>query len=102
MWSRERAVYSVSMFHVFQAGTITTATFSLMMTLSQTNCKDSIQGTHYSTLATCEVLGKLAFAAIAGSLLDIMGVTHTYLLFVIFAFATVPLVKSAPSHVAQD
>ena len=59
---------------LFQAGTITTATFSLMMSLSQKSCHSSIQGTHYSTLATCEVLGKLLFAAVAGRLLDTWGV----------------------------
>ena len=39
-------------------GAITTATFTVMMRLSQT-APSTLQGTHYTVLATCEVFGKL-------------------------------------------
>ena len=72
-----------------------------MMSVSQKNCAVDIQGSHYSTLATCEVLGKLAFAAVAGRLLDTVGVQQTYFMFVLFAFATIPFIKSAPPNIAS-
>jgi len=86
---------------LFCAGTITTATFSLMMSLSQNACRNAIQGTHYSTLATTEVLGKLAFATVAGYFLDTIGMEATFFLFVIFAFLTVPFIYFCPRHVAS-
>jgi hypothetical protein len=43
---------------LFESGAITTATFTLMMRLSQT-APSALQGTHYTVLATCEVFGKL-------------------------------------------
>ena len=73
-WALLHTGFALQCMVLFQAGTITTATFSLMMSLSQKSCHSSIQGTHYSTLATCEVLGKLLFAAVAGRLLDTWGV----------------------------
>ena len=79
----------------FCAGIITTATFTSMMRLSQT-ADTEIQTSHYSLLATAEVLGKLMFASIAGCLIDLLGIGSVFVLFVIFAFLTVPLLWARP------
>ena len=79
----------------FCAGIITTATFTSMMRLSQT-ADTEIQTSHYSLLATAEVLGKLMFASIAGCLIDMLGIGSVFVLFVIFAFLTVPLLWARP------
>ena len=52
-----RALKKITLIFFFQ-GAITTATFTVMMRLSQT-APSSLQGTHYTVLATCEVFGKL-------------------------------------------
>ena len=83
---------------LFCAGVITTAVFTLMMRLSQA-APEASKGTHYTTLATFEVLGKLAFAAISGYLIDTFGLEALYLLFVVFAFLTVPFILSAPEEI---
>ena len=81
---------------MFCAGTLTSAVFTLMMRLSQT-APETLKGTHYTTLATFEVLGKLTFAAISGYLIDNLGLQTVYLLFVVFGFVTVPLIMKAPA-----
>ena len=86
---------------MFCAGVLTTTVFTLMMRLSQT-APEAIKGTHYTTLATFEVLGKLVFAAISGYLIDTFGLEALYLLFVIFAFMTVPFVMSAPAVIINS
>ena len=75
------------------AGGITTATFTMMMTLSQ-KVYESFQGTHYSILATCEVLGKLIFAAFAGWLTDYIGLQTVFLLFSILAIIVIPFIRT--------
>jgi len=80
----------------FCAGMLTTACFTAMMSLSQAAPED-IQSSHYSFLATMEVLGKLIFATISGSLIDSFGVDSVYLLFAFFSVLTVPLVWAMPS-----
>jgi sugar phosphate permease len=80
------------------AGAVTTATFTLMMRLSQT-APDKIRGTHYSLLATSEVLGKLMFAALAGWLLDIAGLPIMFVVFTLLAFLVIPFIQSAPPSV---
>ena len=81
---------------MFCAGTLTSAVFTLMMRLSQT-APETLKGTHYTTLATFEVLGKLTFAAISGYLIDNLGLQSIYLLFVLLGFVTVPLIIKAPA-----
>ena len=87
---------------LFCAGAMTTATFSLMMSLSQRTCRDAIRGTHYTTLATFEVLGKLVFAFVSGYLLDSIGFEPIYFLFVATAFLTVPFIKTAPASIPAN
>ena len=79
----------------FCAGMITTATFTTMMRISQT-AETEVQSTHYSLLATMEVLGKLMFASVAGWLIDMFGLEAVFQLFVIFAVMTVPILWLRP------
>jgi len=79
----------------FCAGVITTATFTTMMRISQT-AETEIQTSHYSLLATMEVLGKLMFASIAGWLIDVFGLGSVFVLFVMFSVLTVPLLWLRP------
>uniref|UniRef100_A0A8C2GUB8 Major facilitator superfamily domain-containing protein 3 n=1 Tax=Cyprinus carpio TaxID=7962 RepID=A0A8C2GUB8_CYPCA len=77
------AVLSLSLQH-FIAGLITTLTFTTMMNCTQ-RAEESIQATHYSFLATLEVLGKLSFSALAGGMVDTVGFP---IAFVVFLFLT--------------
>ena len=80
---------------LFCVGVLTSTVFTLMMHLSQT-APEEIKGTHYTTLATFEVLGKLSFAAISGYIIDTFGMDNLYLLFVVLAFMTIPFFMNAP------
>ncbi|KAF4113403.1 major facilitator superfamily domain-containing protein 3 isoform X1 [Onychostoma macrolepis] len=73
------AVLSLSLQH-FIAGLITTLTFTTMMNCTQ-RAEESIQATHYSFLATMEVLGKLSFSALAGGMVDTVGFPIAFILF---------------------
>ena len=75
------------------AGGITTAAFTMMMTLSQ-KADQAFQGTHYSILATCEVLGKLLFAAFAGWLTDLVGLQAIYAFFSLLAVMVVKFIRT--------
>eukprot|EP00092_Neocalanus_flemingeri_P009285 GFUD01009991.1.p1 GENE.GFUD01009991.1~~GFUD01009991.1.p1 ORF type:complete len:389 (+),score=89.44 GFUD01009991.1:329-1495(+) len=80
----------------FCAGVLTTAAFTAMMTLSQ-SAPEHIQSSHYSLLATMEVLGKLAFATVSGSLIDTFGLDCVFVLFAVFSVLTVPLLRFSPN-----
>ena len=82
------------------AGAVTTAVFTIMMQISK-KAPDEVQGTHYSMLATCEVLGKLLFAALAGWLIDIFGLQAAFVLFTILAIFVVPVIYLSPIAVGQ-
>ena len=85
-------------FTSFGAGSVTTATFTLMMSLSQ-KAPSHFRGTHYALLATFEVLGKLIFAAIAGWLTDLIGLQAIFSFFTILAILVVPFISYAPQSV---
>ena len=78
------------------AGLMTTACFTAMMTLSQ-SAAPRVQTSHYSLLSTMEVLGKLMFASVAGALIDLAGLESVFIVFVILAVATVPLLLRMPN-----
>ena len=78
------------------AGLMTTACFTAMMTLSQ-SAAPRVQTSHYSLLSTMEVLGKLMFASVAGALIDLAGLESVFIVFVILAIATVPLLLRMPN-----
>ena len=98
----------------FLAGLITTATFTAMMSVSraagpgcQARCAaphhctvlmttTSLTISHFSLLATCEVLGKLVFASLAGLLTDWLGVEQVFILLALLGVLAVPLVSTLP------
>ncbi|CAI5650863.1 major facilitator superfamily domain-containing protein 3 isoform X2 [Oreochromis aureus] len=80
------AVLSMSVQH-FLGGLITTLTFTTMMHCTQ-RAEESIQATHYSFLATLEVLGKLMFSALAGGLVDWFGFQVAFLFFLTLSAGT--------------
>jgi len=80
----------------FCAGMLTTACFTAMMTLSQ-SAPEEIQSSHYSLLATMEVLGKLAFASVSGWMIDLWGLNFVFVIFVVFSLLTVPLLWAMPT-----
>jgi len=79
----------------FCAGALTTAAFTSMMNLSQ-DAPEEIQSTHYSLLSTVEVLGKLAFATVAGYFIDSLGLMVMYSVFTVLAAFTLPILYFMP------
>uniref|UniRef100_A0A670I6H3 Major facilitator superfamily domain-containing protein 3 n=1 Tax=Podarcis muralis TaxID=64176 RepID=A0A670I6H3_PODMU len=73
------AVLSIFLQH-FIAGLVTTLTFSIMMQCAQ-KAQENIQATHYSLLATLEVLGKLVFSSLAGIVVDWLGFVGAFSVF---------------------
>ncbi|XP_058491897.1 major facilitator superfamily domain-containing protein 3 [Solea solea] len=80
------AILSMSVQH-FLGGLITTLTFTTMMHCTQ-RAEESIQATHYSFLATLEVLGKLTFSALAGGVVDMFGFQVAFLFFLTLSAGT--------------
>ncbi|XP_064152913.1 major facilitator superfamily domain-containing protein 3 isoform X1 [Anguilla rostrata] len=70
----------------FLGGLITTLTFSTMMHCTQ-RAEERMQATHYSFLATLEVLGKLCFSVLAGWVVDWAGFQASFLLFLFLSAA---------------
>ena len=85
---------------LFISGIVTTVTFTFMMQCSKM-APVSVQATHYSTLATGEVFGKLAFTAITGWLADSLGYPILFLIFVILAGAVLLLFRSCPPELEE-
>ncbi|XP_075405199.1 major facilitator superfamily domain-containing protein 3 [Tenrec ecaudatus] len=77
------ALLSLCLQH-FLGGLVTTATFTLMMRCSQFAPR-TLQATHYSFLATLELLGKLLMAALAGALADGLGLWTCFSLFLVLS-----------------
>ncbi|XP_035676300.1 major facilitator superfamily domain-containing protein 3-like [Branchiostoma floridae] len=76
-------------------GVITTATFTTMMHCSR-QAPSSILGSHYTSLATFEVMGKLLFMTVAGSLTDFFGYFNMYVFFAFLSVGVMPLLKYCP------
>ncbi|KAK1331782.1 hypothetical protein QTO34_007458 [Cnephaeus nilssonii] len=72
----------------FLGGLVTTATFTLMMCCSQL-AHSALQATHYSLLATLELLGKLLMGTLAGALADSLGLHLCFSLFL--ALSAIPI-----------
>ncbi|XP_048338574.1 major facilitator superfamily domain-containing protein 3 [Sphaerodactylus townsendi] len=88
------AVLSICSHH-FVSGMVTTLTFSIMMHCTQT-ADESIQATHYSFLATLEVLGKLLFSTLVGSLVDWLGFVPSFCVFLCLSSTSVLYALQAP------
>ncbi|XP_033127448.1 major facilitator superfamily domain-containing protein 3-like [Anneissia japonica] len=73
-------------------GAITTTMFTLMMQCSQ-KAPVEVQGTHYTLLATLEVMGKLLFVAGVGWLSDSLGYSFMFCMFIIISVLAVTFVR---------
>lgn len=92
------ALLSLCLQH-FLGGLVTTVVFTLMMHCSQKAPK-ALQATHYSLLATMELLGKLLLAALAGALADRMGLQLCFSSFVALTAAPLLLLGMVPDSLA--
>ncbi|CAM5115343.1 unnamed protein product, partial [Natator depressus] len=88
------AILSICVQH-FIGGLITTLAFSIMMQCTQ-RADGIIQATHYSFLATLEVLGKLAFSSFVGSIVDWLGFASSFCCFLFLSFTSVLYVLNVP------
>ncbi|XP_045180006.2 major facilitator superfamily domain-containing protein 3-like [Mercenaria mercenaria] len=77
------------------SGVVTTTTFTLMMYCSQRS-PSSVQASHYTTMATVEVLGKLSFSVVIGQFTDIVGYLSSFALFVILSLFVIPILLRCP------
>lgn len=68
----------------FLAGVVTTVTFTLMMHCTR-QARPSIQASHYSLLSSLEVLGKVSFSAVSGLLVDSLGVSVSFSVFIVLS-----------------
>jgi len=103
--SLESAFFYISIFSLclgnFCAGILTTAAFTAMMNLSQ-GAPESIRSTHYSLLATTEVLGKLSFATVSGLIIDEVGLVCIFGIFSLLAGSTLPLLHYMPDNLKGE
>ncbi|XP_040482096.1 major facilitator superfamily domain-containing protein 3 isoform X2 [Ursus maritimus] len=92
------ALLSLCLQH-FLGGLVTTTTFTLMMHCSQL-APSALQATHYSLLATLELLGKLFLGTLAGALADSLGLHLCFSLFLALSGMPVLYLSLAPSTLA--
>ncbi|XP_042525338.1 major facilitator superfamily domain-containing protein 3 [Dipodomys spectabilis] len=92
------ALLSLCLQH-FLGGLVTTATFTMMMHCSQLAPR-TLQATHYSLLATLELLGKLLLGALAGVLADSLGPHPCFTLFLTLSVLPLLGLGLAPSTLA--
>ena len=83
------------------SGAITTMTFTLMMQCSRA-APPGVQTTHYTLLATMEVIGKLVFSAICGWLVELVGYRVVFLLLSILSAAVLLWINRCPSELEPD
>nr|KAF6270814.1 major facilitator superfamily domain containing 3 [Myotis myotis] len=83
----------------FLGGLVTTATFTLMMCCSQL-APSALQATHYSLLATLELLGKLLLGTLAGALADSLGLHFCFSLFLALSAIPILYLSLAPRALA--
>ncbi|KAF2368948.1 Major facilitator superfamily [Trinorchestia longiramus] len=81
----------------FSTGVISTLTFTLMMRYSK-RLPEELQSSHYSVFASIEVAGKLAFATVAGALVDFIGIQNAFVIFSILSAVPVVLLAFEPNY----
>lgn len=82
------------------SGIVTTATFTLMMQCSK-RAPSHVQASHYTTLATLEVVGKLLFSVSLGSVTDAIGYENVFLLFLVLTTLVISFLQSCPEELIQ-
>lgn len=95
---RGAALLSLCLQH-FLGGLVTTATFTLMMRCSQL-APTVLQATHYSLLATLELLGKLLLGTLAGALAESLGLHLCFSLFLALSVMPILYLGLAPRILA--
>lgn len=95
---RGAALLSLCLQH-FLGGLVTTATFTLMMRCSQL-APSALQATHYSLLATLELLGKLMPGTLAGALADSLGLPLCFCCFLALSATPIMYLGLAPRTLA--
>ena len=80
------------------SGAVSTTAFTLMMQCSQL-ASPHCRASHYSLLATAEVLGKLMFSVFVGSITDAVGYSAAFGLFLTLSIIVLPLFRLAPLSV---
>ncbi|XP_071101577.1 major facilitator superfamily domain-containing protein 3-like [Haliotis cracherodii] len=95
------AVIGLMLIMLLISGYITTATFTLMMECSQ-RAPASVQASHYTTLATLEVLGKLTFSVVTGWITDMTSYSIVFVLFTCLSAVIIPVFRYAPSILVQS
>lgn len=86
---------------LFMSGILTTFTFTLMMEISFMAPK-KIQATHFSLLATCEVLGKLLLQPVISAYTEYFGYASGFVMFsVLYAFCVI-VFKLRPKHLLKN
>ncbi|XP_039606648.1 major facilitator superfamily domain-containing protein 3 isoform X1 [Polypterus senegalus] len=88
------AILSINIQHFF-GGSITTLAFSIMMQCTKM-AHVRIQATHYSFLATLEVLGKLSFSILVGWIVDWVGFFLSFIIFQLLSVVAILHVYKAP------
>ncbi|XP_007104798.1 major facilitator superfamily domain-containing protein 3 isoform X2 [Physeter macrocephalus] len=95
---RGTALLSLCLQH-FLGGLVTTTTFTLMMRCSQL-APSALQATHYSLLASLELLGKLLMGTLAGALADSLGPRLCFSVFLALSAAPMLYLGLAPNTLA--
>ncbi|XP_004472103.2 major facilitator superfamily domain-containing protein 3 [Dasypus novemcinctus] len=95
---RGAALLSLCVQH-FLGGLATSITFTLMMRCSQ-HAPRTLQATHYSLLATLELLGKLLLGALAGALADGLGLRLCFSSFLALSALPILYLGLAPDTLA--
>ncbi|XP_039110069.1 major facilitator superfamily domain-containing protein 3 isoform X2 [Hyaena hyaena] len=95
---RGAALLSLCLQH-FLGGLVTTTTFTLMMHCTQL-APSALQATHYSLLATLELLGKLFLGSLSGALADSLGSHICFSFFLALSGMPVLYLGLAPSALA--
>ncbi|XP_062616051.1 major facilitator superfamily domain-containing protein 3-like [Saccostrea cucullata] len=83
------------------SGIVTTATFTLMMQCSK-KAPDYVQASHYTTLATLEVLGKLAFSVVLGSITDAIGYEYVFIMFLVLSVMAILFIQQCPEELIKS
>ncbi|XP_076464989.1 major facilitator superfamily domain-containing protein 3-like isoform X2 [Babylonia areolata] len=81
------------------SGAVSTAAFTLMMQCSQ-HASPHCRASHYSLLATAEVLGKLLFSVFVGVITDWLGYSLAFGLFLTLSLIVLPLFHYAPNSLS--
>jgi hypothetical protein len=79
------------------SGVVTTATFTLMMQCSK-KAPSGVQASHYTTLATLEVVGKLLFSVLLGSVTDRIGYEYVFILFLVLSTVIILFIQKCPKE----